>query len=76
VRASKPANSAAEFPRREGFHPEAGKVTSVLKSIGFQGDFSILAPPPGEQPYLVVHIQTPAGPRQLRTPRSVSLRLA
>lgn len=54
--------------RLEGFHPEAGKVMSVLESIGFQGAFSVSALPAGEPPYLVAHIQTPAGPRQLRTP--------
>jgi len=52
--------------RLEGFHPEAGKVTSVLESIGFQGAFSVSALPPGDQPYLVAYIETPAGPRQLR----------
>ena len=52
--------------RLEGFHPEAQKVISVLESIGFQGAFSMAALPSGEQPYLVAHIQTPAGPRQLR----------
>lgn len=52
--------------RLEGFHPQAGKVSRVLESIGFQGEFSVSALPPGEQPYLVAHIQTPAGPRQLR----------
>jgi hypothetical protein len=52
--------------RLEGFHPQADKVSSVLKAIGFQGEYSVSALPPGEQPYLVAHIQTPAGPRQLR----------
>jgi hypothetical protein len=51
--------------RLEGFHPQAEKVSSVLESIGFEGNFSVSSLPPGELPYLVVHIQTPAGPRQL-----------
>ena len=52
----------------EGFHPEARKVTSVLESIGFEGDFRVSALPPGQKPCLVAHIQTPAGLRQLSTP--------
>jgi hypothetical protein len=54
--------------RLEGFHPQAEKVRSVLESIGFQGKFSVSSLPPGELPYLVAHIQTPAGPRQLCGP--------
>ena len=49
----------------EGFHPEAKKIASVLQSIGFEGDFRVSALPRDEQPYLVAHIQTPAGLRQL-----------
>jgi len=52
--------------RLEGFHPQAEKVRSVLESIGFQGKFSVSPLPPGQPPYLVAHIRTPAGPRQLR----------
>jgi hypothetical protein len=54
--------------RLEGFHPQAEKVSSVLKSVGFQGEFSVSPLPPGERPYLVAHIQAPVGPRQLRAP--------
>ena len=54
--------------RLEGFHPQAEKVSSVLEAIGFQGEFSVSPLPPGEQPCLVAHIQTPAGPRQLCAP--------
>jgi hypothetical protein len=65
-----PANTMRDsgcfLTRLEGFHPQAAKVSSVLESIGFQGEFSVSALPPGEPPYLVAHIQTPAGPRQLR----------
>ena len=52
--------------RLEGFHPRAEKVGSVLEAVGFQGKFSVSPLPPGEPPYLIAHIQTPAGPRQLR----------
>jgi len=64
-----PANtlqdSGCSLIRLEGFHPQAGKVSGVLESIGFQGNFSVSPLPPGERPYLVAHIQTPAGLRRL-----------
>lgn len=48
--------------RFEGFHPQPEKVTSMLRSIGFDGQFPVS---PGEPPHLVAHIQTSAGPRRL-----------
>lgn len=48
--------------RFEGFHPQPETVTSVLRSIGFDGEFPVSR---GEAPRLVAHIQTPAGPRRL-----------
>jgi hypothetical protein len=61
-------DSGCSLTRLEGFHPEVKKVSNVLESIGFQGDFYVSPLPPGERPYLVAHIQTPAGPRQLSAP--------
>ncbi|MEX2199690.1 MAG: VOC family protein [Burkholderiales bacterium] len=54
--------------RLEVFHSNTKKVNSVLEAIGFQGDLRVSALPPGEQPYVVAHIQTPTGPRQLSSP--------
>ena len=48
--------------RLEGFHPQAEKVTRMLAAIGFEGEFPLSS----GAPHLVAHIQTPAGPRQLR----------
>lgn len=48
--------------RLEGFHPQAEKVTRMLGSIGFEGEFPVSS----GAPRLVAHIQTPAGPRRLR----------
>ena len=48
--------------RFEGFHPRPESVTSMLRSIGFDGEFAVSR---GETPYLVAHVQTPAGPRRL-----------
>lgn len=58
-------DSGCSLLRLEGFHPRAEKVTAMLKAIGFQGDFSVSPLPSGEQPYLVAHIQTPSGVREI-----------
>lgn len=57
--------SGCTLVRLEGFHPQAEKVSGVLDAIGFNGEFSVSPLPPGERPYLVAHIETPAGPRRL-----------
>lgn len=60
--------SGCALMRLEGFHPEAEKVRRVLEAIGFQGDFRIHSLPRNQKPYLVAHVRTPSGVRQLRTP--------
>jgi len=60
--------SGCVLVRLEGFHPEAKAISDVLQAIGFEGNFRISALPRDEQPYLVAHIQTPAGLRQLSAP--------
>ena len=49
----------------ESHHPEALVIDNTLRQIGFEGRFSTHVVPAGAQPYLVAHIQTPDGPRQL-----------
>ncbi|MGR9046892.1 MAG: VOC family protein [Gammaproteobacteria bacterium] len=66
--ATKLPESGCKLMRLEGFHPEAGKVVSVLDAIGFEGDFHVLEPEHGQKPFLVAHIKTPAGIRQLKCP--------
>jgi len=44
------------------FSPQPETVTSVLRSIGFDGQFPVSQ---GEAPRLVAHIQTPGGVRRL-----------
>lgn len=56
--------------RLEGFHSQAEKVISVLESIGFEGDFRVFPLPPEQKPYLVAHIQTPSGMRQMSAPEN------
>jgi len=60
-------NLGCALLRLEGFHPEAEKVSGVLETIGFQGEFSVSPLAPSERPYLVAHIQTPTGERELGT---------
>lgn len=54
--------------RDEAFHAEAERVNRMPACVGFQGVFSVTTIAADEQPYLVAHIQTPAGPRQLGGP--------
>ncbi|NYT58884.1 VOC family protein [Alcaligenaceae bacterium] len=49
----------------EAFHPDAASVQQLLDQIGFEGPCTIVPLEAGQTPYLVVHIQTPSGPRQL-----------
>lgn len=60
-------DSGCSLVRLEGFHPEAPKVDSVLAALGFEGEFRASPLPPGHTPYLVAHIRTPAGLRELRS---------
>ena len=58
-------DSGCSLIRLEGFHPRVEKVNAMLKAIGFQGDFSVSPLPSGEQPYLVAHLRTPSGVREI-----------
>jgi hypothetical protein len=60
-------DSGCSLIRLEGFHPDADKIAGLLRSIGFEGEFSVSPLSGQKQPYLVAHIQTPGGVRQLRT---------
>lgn len=55
-------DAGCSLVRLEGFHPQAEKVTRMLGSIGFEGEFPVSS----GGPRLVAHIHTPAGPRPLR----------
>ncbi|WP_374088983.1 VOC family protein [Methylomicrobium lacus] len=57
--------SGCTLVRLEGFHPEAEKVVRMLEFIGFEGAFRVSPLPLDQKPYLVAHIQTPKGVRQL-----------
>jgi hypothetical protein len=58
-------DSGCSLVKLEGFHPEADKISEMLNSIGFAGDFSVHPLDAGTQPYRVAHIRTPSGIVQL-----------
>jgi hypothetical protein len=66
--ASKLRDVGCSFVRLEAFHPEAQRISALLKSISVEGEISVAPLPAGERPFLVVHFQTPSGPRQLGGP--------
>jgi len=49
----------------EGFHPEADRVSAMLRAIGFEGEISLNTLPHGVTPRLVAHIKSPMGVCQL-----------
>jgi hypothetical protein len=53
----------------EIFHPEPARVTRLLSSIGLDGPLSVSSLSGGTAPYLVAHINTPQGVRELSVPR-------
>jgi len=61
-------DSGCSLLRLQGFHPQADRATSVLRAIGFEGEFSASTPRPGDPARLVAHIRTPGGLRQLGSP--------
>ncbi|HYN27123.1 MAG TPA: VOC family protein [Burkholderiales bacterium] len=53
--------------RLEGFHRQSEAILSMLQSIGFQGQFTANPISQQESPFLIAHVQTPGGVRQLRS---------
>jgi hypothetical protein len=51
--------------RLEAFHPEAPRISALMRSISVEGPISVEPLPAGSRPYLVAHIQTPNGARTL-----------
>ncbi|NYT85319.1 VOC family protein [Pollutimonas harenae] len=49
----------------EAFHPDAADVRQLLEQIGFEGPFTVSPLEAGQAPYLIVHIHTPSGPKQI-----------
>jgi hypothetical protein len=52
----------------EGFHPEAEKINSMLRAIGFSGPFTLKSIPHDKKAYLVATFDTPDGVRQCGGP--------
>lgn len=51
--------------RLEAFHPDAPRISALLRSISFEGPISVAPVAADRRPALVAHIQTPNGPRTL-----------
>jgi hypothetical protein len=66
--ASKLQDLGCSLIRLEAFHAEAEQISQMLARLGFDDAFSATPIAAGEQPWLIAHIQTPAGPRQLGAP--------
>jgi len=66
--ATKLHDVGCSFVRLEAFHPEARRISALLKSISLEGEISVAPLPAGEQPYLVAYIQSRSGLRTLRAP--------
>ncbi|MDS1140693.1 VOC family protein [Pusillimonas sp. SM2304] len=49
----------------EAFHPDAAAIQHFLDQIGFDDKLKVFPLDKGSAPYLIAHIQTPSGPRQL-----------
>lgn len=65
--ASKLQDNTCELLHLEGFHPEAEKISNMLDAIGFNGAFEIHKLRAAQKPYLLAHIKTPSGIKQLST---------
>jgi len=59
--ASQLNDQGCSIARLEGFHPEAERITDLLKAIGFAGEFAIRPVAAGGKPQLSARIQTPGG---------------
>lgn len=58
-------DSGCSLIRLEGYHPDAEKIRAMLEAVGFAGTFSVHPLDAKESPYLVAHIETPDGLREL-----------
>jgi catechol 2,3-dioxygenase-like lactoylglutathione lyase family enzyme len=63
--ATKLQDVGCSFVRLETFHPQAHRISVLLKSISAEGEVSVASLPAGEQPYLVAYVQTPSGLKKL-----------
>ena len=66
--ASQLPDKGCSLVRLEAFHPFPDMIQTLLRSIGFQDEFVVSMPQPGQGPHLVAHVQTPSGLRRLIFP--------
>lgn len=63
--AAKLQDHGLSLAKLEIFHPEPERISRLLASIQMDGPLSVSSLSAGETPYLVVHINTPQGLREL-----------
>ncbi len=63
--ASRLQDAGCSLVRLEAFHPDAARISALLRSISLQGEISVAPRPAGARPYLTAHVQTPSGLRTL-----------
>lgn len=66
--ASKLQNFGLSLVRLEIFHPDPARISRLLSSIDLEGPLAVCGLTGGVTPYLVAHIDTPRGVRQLPAP--------
>ena len=63
--ATRMQDAGCSLIRLEAFHPEAPRLSALLRSLSAEAAISVAPLPAGKRPHLVAHIQTPGGPRTL-----------
>jgi hypothetical protein len=63
--ASRLRDVGCSFVKLEAFHPEAQRISALFRSLAVEGEVPVAPLRAGERPYLVAHVQTPAGLRKL-----------
>lgn len=58
--------SGCKLLRLEGFHPDTERISTMLGSLGFEGEVHLRTISAGARPHLVAHVQTADGVRILR----------
>ena len=53
--------AGCSFVKLEASHPQAERISALLRSLAVEGDVSVTPSRAGERPSLVAHLQTPSG---------------
>ena len=64
--ATKLQDAGCALVRLEAFHPEASRLSALLRSISLQSEVTVSSLSPGSRPYLVARVRTPNGMKIIR----------